>query len=91
MPKKKPQPPARGVGRPRKDTQTVIIAGRVHPDVSAAMEALSRHNRRTISAEVGVAAEDRMLASEELLRLLGKWTPELERMKKERQIKPSGS
>lgn len=75
-----------GAGRPQADVETVVVSGRVHPDFRAALNKMRLHNRRSISAEIGVAIEDRLLDQEELLRRLGVWTPEMDRLKEERKI-----
>lgn len=75
----------RPVGRPPSDVETEIIAGRVHPDLAHAVSKMADHFRRSVSAEVGIAAEERLLLHEALLRRLGAWTAELDRIKSERQ------
>jgi hypothetical protein len=75
--------PKRGVGRPKKAVQSQLVSGRIHPDVAAALAELSELNKRSVSAEIGTAAEDLVIKHEERLRRSGKWTPVLEKLKQQ--------
>lgn len=85
LPKIPAQPP-RPVGRPKVEVATEVLATRVHPDFVAAVGKLAERNRRTNSAELGVAVENLLLANESLLRRLGVWTKEMDKLKAERLL-----
>lgn len=79
------KPPKRKPGRPRKDRPTKSVSGRVPVELAAALEELAGIRRRSVSAEVGMAAEDIVLDGEAELRRAGKWTPTLDKLKAERR------
>ncbi len=83
MPEKKPKRP---VGRPPVDVANEVLATRVHPDFVAAITAIAEIRKRTNSAEVGVAVENYLLENEPLLRRLGCWTKEFDRLKAQRKL-----
>lgn len=74
----------RGPGRPKKDQTAKLVSGRIIPDVAAALAELAEINKRSMSAEIGTAAEDFVIAHEDRLRRAGKWTPVLEKLKQQR-------
>ena len=68
----KPKPPGRrGPGRPQTDTPTVPVSTRIPQEIADILAALARRNRRSISAEVLIAVEER-------LQKLGLWSPPAE-------------
>lgn len=75
-------------GRPKKDRPTKSVSGRVWLEVATALDELAGIRRRSMSAEVGMAAEDIVLDGEAELRRAGKWTPALDRLKAERRPEP---
>lgn len=83
MPEKKVKRP---VGRPPVEAPSEVLATRVHPDFVKAVTELAKRNRRTNSAEVGVAVENLLLENESLLRKLGVWTKAMDKLKAERMI-----
>lgn len=81
-------PPKRTRGRPRKDRPTKSVSGRVAIAVSQAMESIADINRRSVSTEIGMAAEELVLRYEKQLREMGAWTAELDQLKKEHRPVP---
>jgi hypothetical protein len=89
MPLMSTHKPKRPIGRPQVEVHYEVLSGRVHPAVKAALNALAKHNKRKISSEVDVAAEDRVLQNEALLRFLGIWSDDLDTIKKNRRVPPA--
>lgn len=81
MPKKS----KRGRGRPATGQETKAVSGRVWKEVAQALHDLSKMRRHSVSAQMGMKAEDIVLDAEEELREAGKWTPALDKLKAERR------
>lgn len=79
------QPPKRPQGRPKKDRATKSVSSRVWVEVSQALQDLADIRRRSVSAEMGIVAEDLVLDAEAELRRAGKWNDSLEQLKAERR------
>jgi hypothetical protein len=75
----------KGPGRPKNDRPTDPFYGRAWIAVTSALQDLAKIRRRSVSAEVGMAAEDLILDAEDELRAAGKWTAELDQLKAERR------
>lgn len=79
------KPKKKGPGRPRNERPTDPFYGRAWVAVTAALQDLAKIRRRSVSAEIGMAAEDLILDAEDELRAAGKWTQDLDKLKAERR------
>jgi hypothetical protein len=85
MPAVAKRPEKRPVGRPRKDRQTKSTSFRAWAEVLEALADIADIRRRSMSAQMGMAAEDVVLDAEDELRRAGKWNPALDKLKAERR------
>lgn len=76
----------RGPGRPKKEHQTRVVGGRVWEEVADAVADLARLRGHHPSVEIGIAAEDLVLAGESELRRAGKWSRDLDALKTVREV-----